>query len=351
MAPSILSSDLRQIIHRADKDVRRKNYVCLFPNCNRRAIDSHAIPRASLIEALAEQGHVYSRRPNLTELLHTNHLFDPVEVVRLGVNQASTFKGFCARHDALLFSPIEQDNDRKKHLVHALFLRSLALEYCRHRQTTDYLSRVCELGPSPPFMIEVEKHLTLMSAIMKLKRFAVDYIMTPKHESVNEGTDYFIVPIARNLKVSCCGCFDGVTDGSGYVPIGYNILSYKDASILALTTYRTTGFALDRYIEGFGPVHKFDLEGMLNDVTFSKGEEPVMSPSIWSSLSDDSKQAIGLSLRHPSFRESLVAPQIIKLSKEDVSTEISPSLWTRIFSSLVSNQSKLTYQRRTLSRG
>lgn len=50
----------------------------------------------------------------------------------MGVNDASVFKGFCSRHDTLLFRSAEITNPNKKHgMFISLPLRALALEYCR----------------------------------------------------------------------------------------------------------------------------------------------------------------------------------------------------------------------------
>jgi hypothetical protein len=69
---------------------------------------------------------------------------------------------------------------------------------------------------------------------------------------------------------------------------------------------------------------------LLNDIAFSKGEEPLIAPALWRCLSDAEKREIGLSLRHPNFRADLTAPRIIKLEPRDFVSEVTPDLAARL---------------------
>ena len=88
----------------------RKKY-CLHPDapkaCSTHIISAHSVQRAMLEKYVAVDGHVmqYSVEP----------LLDPVTGIwvrprRRGINQATTFFGFCHKHDAELFRPLETTN-------------------------------------------------------------------------------------------------------------------------------------------------------------------------------------------------------------------------------------------------
>ena len=102
------SLTVREAIRRADKHMRNKSYPCLIPGCNANAVRCHGIPRSLIIEALAEQGVVYTHRPSFSSVLKTSSLTDPADVVKVGINDASVFKCFCAKHDARIFAPAEK---------------------------------------------------------------------------------------------------------------------------------------------------------------------------------------------------------------------------------------------------
>lgn len=72
---------------------RKKVRTCIVPECTSRSISkSHTIQRASL-ECIAANRHVLAPK--------AIHKSNRVEMIRLGVNRASVFPGFCARHEGM----------------------------------------------------------------------------------------------------------------------------------------------------------------------------------------------------------------------------------------------------------
>lgn len=83
--------------------------VCLHPDageasCSARTARAHTVQR-SILRQIETDGHVYQLLPPLQDLFQ-NELPSPA---RIGINQASTFTGFCTRHDDQLFAPIEKN--------------------------------------------------------------------------------------------------------------------------------------------------------------------------------------------------------------------------------------------------
>lgn len=71
--------------------------------CSARIIRSHTLQRSGALHRIAEEGHVFSTR----EAVHVLHRTGKLLPQRTGVRSASTFMGFCNRHDSQLFAPIE----------------------------------------------------------------------------------------------------------------------------------------------------------------------------------------------------------------------------------------------------
>jgi hypothetical protein len=90
----------REIIHLADRYAFRKEHLCLLPGCKRLAINSHAIPLASILEALADKGVVYTQRYSFVSMMRMATPAELIEVIEVGVNRASIFKGYCSKHDS-----------------------------------------------------------------------------------------------------------------------------------------------------------------------------------------------------------------------------------------------------------
>lgn len=82
---------------------------CLAPSsmknkCHGKIIDSHSVSRSGSLGMISREGHVYSTKPSMLDLENHNGNFQPK---LLGAKRASTFPGFCAYHDKLIFSPLE----------------------------------------------------------------------------------------------------------------------------------------------------------------------------------------------------------------------------------------------------
>jgi hypothetical protein len=321
----------RNGIHAADKYLRKKKYVCLFPGCKEKAIRSHAIPRALLIEALAENGVVYTMEQSFNSMMTKTAPTDPPDVIEVGVNDASVFKGFCPAHDSWLFASAEVTHrGRNRAMAISLHLRAVSLEYCRQRQVADFQRKLAELTRIPemrPILREYAETLDKHCALFK--KVYLGSIFNLMSGSSVDSIVYFCVPFSRNLQVSCCGVFDETNDFDS--AIGFNLISYADKSILVLTAFKVVKHYLDSFLA------RYDLrqkgEKLVNDIAFWKCEEPFISPQLWRSLSEEEKLEVRLSLRHPDFRAGAAAPSVIRLTSSDFVTKLAelPDFLLRAF--------------------
>src|ERR1700682_1261939 len=94
----------------AEDERRTRQAVCLPPSapgeCEGKIIKAHTIQRAGGLTRIARKGHVYAAKGDLGTLKKTGGV---IPFALLGINDASTFTGFCARHDTDLFRPIETE--------------------------------------------------------------------------------------------------------------------------------------------------------------------------------------------------------------------------------------------------
>jgi hypothetical protein len=331
----MIPEKMRNFIRIADKQARKEEHLCLVPGCQRKAIQSHAIPRSLIIKAIAENGLVYSQNPSFTSMIRMESMDHPQEVVEVGVNKASTFSGFCNKHDSILFASIEtKSEDLKVSAVFALHLRSLSLEYSRKRLVSSFQQKLNELllrngetgPPESPF-----------PAIRDYLKFVLDSMFLEKERL--GAINYISIPIGRNIELSCCGVFDHFFEDGRHF-ISYNIISYEEFSFVTLTVFYNGNSLIDSFLAKFGYPENFQLENLINDIAFSKGEEPLISPRLWRSLSEDEKQAIRLSLRPPFVRTSLDAPRIIKLRPTDTGMPPTEQMWLTFVRNLARGTSK-----------
>ncbi|MDZ7761723.1 MAG: SEC-C metal-binding domain-containing protein [Desulfovermiculus sp.] len=91
----------------------KKNFsekYCLHPEatkglCKGSIARAHTIQRSGGLSRIAENGHVYSLKPSMKMLIELNGKVAPTSI---GINQASTFTGFCRFHDSETFKTLER---------------------------------------------------------------------------------------------------------------------------------------------------------------------------------------------------------------------------------------------------
>jgi hypothetical protein len=321
-----MDKSFRGVCQRADKYARKRAYRCLAPGCEEKAIWSHSIPRSACVEALAEKGILYTRPMSMNSGLKMTATTDPPTILHVGVGLAGVFKGYCPRHDAFLFASAEPTGrQRKRGMAVALHLRALSVEYCRKRQVMEFYSRIAELTTDSDIradygMLAQELH-TWLSCFEKV------YLGTVFGAADVDRVEYFCLPFARNLEVSCCGCFDGAPGAFDSI-IAYNLISYADMSILFLTTFSAVKHYLDSYLAQY--VLPRYVQKLINDIAFFHCEEPLISPRLWRSLNQDQQLRLRLSLRHPALRNETQAPTIITVAPTDFMTHVTPALLVRV---------------------
>ena len=95
-------------------------------NCPRPVIRAHSVQSSHILDVVAEDGHVY---------MISSYLGDDGRVLeRVGRRKATTFTGFCNRHDSVIFREIDFADSRpfdcnNPRQIILLFLRSVAKEY------------------------------------------------------------------------------------------------------------------------------------------------------------------------------------------------------------------------------
>jgi hypothetical protein len=314
----------RQKIYLADKYARTKEYHCLIPGCTRKAINCHSVPRASLVEALAVDRHVYTQPESITDVIYWKSSRDPMQIQRIGINKAGIFRGFCSEHDRMLFSPTEIFTRKWSAIAISFHLRSTATEYCRKRFVRDIHRKMAELEDNPRVKEHYQKSADEFNLYMEIqeKSYLGAILALVCKQNYVDQVDYAFIPFTSNLGVSCCGTFQS-KDNDLTSCLCYNLISYKDRSILVLTAFRYKVDHLDDFLAQYrrnkGDKNRIeDVERLVNDVAFLHCEEPIMSPRLWLSLTERQQLDIRYCLRHPFYRIEKIAPRIIKICSADI---------------------------------
>ncbi len=99
----------------------------MHEDCDKRIVQAHTLSKSSNLKAIADSSnHVMGVVMNLPSLIKNNGRWVPEKI---GINQASTFTGFCAVHDRILFSCLENEKfTGTDEQCFALMFRSLSKE-------------------------------------------------------------------------------------------------------------------------------------------------------------------------------------------------------------------------------
>lgn len=91
-------------------DFRRRfsSKVCMAPQTDHAGcvVSAHTMSLEAVLRKISENGHVYAL--NFSGRFSPDE--PPIEIKRLGLRDVSVFNGFCAKHDASLFSCLENES-------------------------------------------------------------------------------------------------------------------------------------------------------------------------------------------------------------------------------------------------
>ena len=143
--------------------------TCLAPEallgeCNGKIVHAHTVPKSGSLQRISRAGHVYSFVPSLNDIQKNQGFLVPK---LLGINNASTFSGFCSRHDNEIFTLLEKQAFRgTSEQCFLLGYRALARELYTKRAANHLHSnssiRNIDRGKSIEEQIEIQRELQLL---------------------------------------------------------------------------------------------------------------------------------------------------------------------------------------------
>lgn len=138
-----------------------KTETCSAPDawrseCSQQISHSHTVPKSGSLRKIARNGHVYAFIPSIENFTKNDGLVVP-ELV--GLKHASTFSGFCSKHDNAIFAPIEkQAFTYSQEQCFLLAYRSLAREVYTKKAADSLadLRRDADRGTSPEEQYQIQ---------------------------------------------------------------------------------------------------------------------------------------------------------------------------------------------------
>lgn len=199
-----------ELLNASKKAFSRK--YCLHPNasrdnCSSKIVRAHTIQRRGGLTEIARNGHVYTLLgSNITSDNNSSRIVPQL----VGLGNASTFYGFCVKHDNELFAPLEKEEIiptskqifllAYRSLCHELYLKNADSELTATQRLTDR-------GRPLPQQIQIQENLGhykfgVRLAIEELLRLKTEYDHVFESDLDNY-VSYYVVRLTGKPDILC----------------------------------------------------------------------------------------------------------------------------------------------------
>ena len=271
-------------------------------------IKAHTVSKSSGLSDIADNtNHVLGLKQNLVSFQKSK---GKLRFERIGINKASTFRGFCAKHDKQLFSCFEDISFiGTQGQCTALTYRSVAKEIYAKENALEIAGFIKKMhkGKSLIFQINIQEHnffyqLGLEAAINEL------YIIKNDVDSEllsrgNSSYNFLVIESSSPIPVVVSSVINPTKDFNGKSIQDLSDLSVKP-EYLVFNAFSSAGKGfvvfswlkkakiIDRFIQSLLSIDNSEMYSYLVNFFFSSAENSFISPSWWEDLSDIQRSKI-----------------------------------------------------------
>ena len=277
-------------------------------NCSDKIIRAHTVQRRGGLAAIAENGHVVSAK-SAAQDLHKNHgEFVPRKV---GLRSASTFMGFCDKHDNSMFQPVEKQSvPLSPQSCFLLGFRALSYELFSKRADLRSMNIVRKLDCGKAFEVQcaVQQFMHLREhgakrGLADCERWKNQYDAIFLKERFEE---YRFVGVVYStiLPVVGCGAFHPEFDFAGnplqrisrgtapHEHVDLNLTVLNDRSVLVIGWTEGHEGPAESFGRSFADVPDEHKANVGIQLAVEHIENIFMKPSWWDGLSDTVRNAL-----------------------------------------------------------
>lgn len=207
-------------IHKLNKFISKsKVKECIFHDkktCTGKIIKAHSIQNNGVLSKIAEAGHVLMPVPEIAKF-DSEQIMMPVHLKKVGRNEATTFTGFCKRHDNEIFTEIDKKaykKDKKQNFL--LAYRTFAKEYYAKREALSMLQQTFAAYPKKSIAVDFHER-ALQGNELSVQDNEIDKYKFDK-AFMNETYDILHTEIFlfnQNIEFSVSSCFELDADLEG----------------------------------------------------------------------------------------------------------------------------------------
>ncbi|EGR4295715.1 cytoplasmic protein [Vibrio cholerae] len=278
------------------------------PGCKGNIINSHTVSKGASLKAIEENKHVYGLKPSIFKFDENNGVLHP-ELI--GINKASTFTGFCSKHDKELFSPFEDfPFEHSDEQVFLLTYRTFAREHFVKLSQSESRSLLNkgDAGLSPMeqvlfqgFLTERNKSLDLgvRDSIEHKNRF--DQIL---NERRYDEICYTIFKYDSLIPIQCSGVLYPLVDAKGTElqsladdtrvldMLCVSIINDIEHSYIVFSWLKDSAKSCQCFIDALLLLEKEERTTEIISFLFYSFENIYLQPSWWDGLSGDALEML-----------------------------------------------------------
>jgi hypothetical protein len=301
---------VQEVIKESKKSMGK---MCLHPEADKSVcneiIKAHSIQRAKILQSIAKNQHVYSFSSHIGDLIKQGR----IEPKLIGINDASTFTGFCNMHDTETFKPIELNEiEISNEHIFLLAYRSI----CKEIYAKQYQSRMVPLAKEGDkgLPLEIQKNYQQnmghfgegveagLNDVRVNKKIFDKYLLTKKYDDVV----YYTIEIAGVPDIVSSGQISVEVDFAGRVLQTLedfaNYSRQLDSISFSITISNSNGLIVfsclkheTKSIEFLKSIDKLtdnELPNAIVRFAFEFFENNYISPQWWEGLPEDKREAI-----------------------------------------------------------
>ncbi|WP_256930995.1 YecA family protein [Bacillus thuringiensis] len=287
--------------YKLDKESKIKE--CLYPNseqCEGKIKSAHSLQNNGVLSKISENGHVV--------ILNTDYGKDDLiyDVKDVSKNKATTFTGFCDKHDTLVFKDIEtKEIDVTSNKQCFLFAyRAFALELHKKKESLKSRQQLFKVRPTLSkeieFIAQYRYAELALNDVSVYKKFFDKALINENYDMIQSTTFTFDYEVS----MAACGGFTLTYDIKGNKMNDIHSMEDERLKTLFFTIIPNNGktyfiFSWIKYDNAFFKDYIQQLEGLteeqfktyINNFLPSYTENLVVAPSLWSSFTKHQKDA------------------------------------------------------------
>jgi hypothetical protein len=294
-----IDRELLKIITNIRRNVEEKKWICLYPDCNENAINSHLLQKNGILNYLVEDGHLIEIKGNeFVKIEKEGALISK----RVGINKAISQPLFCNKHDTNIFKGIETHPiDFSNSKVQMLFsYRSLCSELRKKQKAIENFTRqekshIIQANANPASINYGKKALEgFKIGASDLMKFKIDF----EKEILDDSPSYYVFKTFTYdlIKVCVSAMFSPIQPDSDALikawkqeqplsSIFINVIPQANALIIIIGYHKN--FIDDwiaNYIKSWTDLDIHSLQLKLTDLISTRVETWSIAPSLFNKI-------------------------------------------------------------------